>query len=75
MMALQLRLHERKLFPIGSMSVATRHTHDRDNIDWDSLAQQWFLRYKLRSSSANLLGYIKPLNRTACSHAKKSSAH
>jgi len=73
-MSLKLHLHERKPFPIGSISVADRHAHRRDNIHWDSLAQRWFLLYKLRSSSANLLPYTKLLNRTAGSHAKKSAA-
>jgi len=73
-MSLQLHLHERKPFPIGSMSVADRHAHHTDNIHWDSLAQRWFRLYKLRSPLANLLGYTKLLNRTAGSHAKKSPA-
>jgi len=73
-MSLQLHLHEQKLFPIGSISVANRHAHRRDNIHWDSLAQQWFRLYKLRSPSANLLGYTKLLNLTACSLDKKSPA-
>jgi len=73
-MSLQLHLHERKLFPIGSISVADRHAHRRDNILWDSLAQRWFRLYKLHSLSANLLGYTKLLNLTACSHNKKSPA-
>ena len=73
-MSLQLHLHELKLFPIGSLSVATQHTHGRDNIHWDSLAQQWFRLCKQRSPSANLLDYTKLPNRTECSHAKKSPA-
>jgi len=73
-MSLQLHLHERKLLPIGSISVADRHAHSRDNIHWDSLAQRWFRLYKLRSPSANLLGYTKLLNLTACSLDKKSPA-
>jgi len=75
-MSLQLYLYERKLFPIGSISVADRHAYRRDNIDWDSLAQHWFRLYKLRCPSANLLGYTKLLNLTAsaCSRNKKSPA-
>ena len=73
-MSLQLHLHERKLLPIGSISVADRHAHRRDNIHWDSLAQRWFRLYKLRSPSANLRGYTKLLNLTACSLDKKSPA-
>ena len=73
-MFLQLHLHERKLFPIGSMSVADRHAHRGDNIYWDSLAQRWFRLYKLRSPSANLLGYTKLLNLTAGSLDKKYPA-
>jgi len=73
-MFLQLHLHERKLFPIASMSVADRHALRRDNIHWDSLARRWFRLYKLRSPSANLLGYTKLLNLMACSHHKKSPA-
>jgi len=73
-MSLQLHLQERKRFPIGSISVADRHVDRRDNIHWDSLAQRWFHLYKLRSPSANLLGYTKLLNRTAGSHPKKSPA-
>jgi len=73
-MSLQLHLHERKLFPIGSISVADRHAHRRDNIHRDSLAQLWFPLYKLRSPSANLLGYTKLQNLTACSLDKKSVA-
>jgi len=65
-MALQLYLHEGKLFPIGSLLVADRHAHHRDIIDWDSLAHQWLHQYKLRSPSANLLAYTKLLNWTAC---------
>jgi len=60
-------------FPIGSISVADRHAHCRDNIHWDSLAQRWFRLYKLRSPSANLLAYTKLLNLTA-SNIKKSPA-
>ena len=56
------------------MSVADRHAHLRDNIDWDSLAQRWFCLYKLHSPSAKLLVYTKLLNWNACSHAKKSPA-
>jgi len=56
------------------MSVADRHAYHRDNILWDSLAPQWFRLYKLRSPSANLLGYTKLLNLTACFHNKKSPA-
>ena len=56
------------------MSVADQHAHCRDNIHCDSLAQRWFHLYKLRSPSANLLGYTKLLNLTACSHDKKSPA-
>jgi len=73
-MSLQLYLHERKLFPIGSISVANRHAQRRDNIHWDLLGQQWFRLYKLRSPSANLLGYTKLLNLTAGSLDKKSPA-
>jgi len=73
-MSLQLHLHERKPFPIGSISVADRHAYRRDNIHWDSLAQRWFRLYKLRSPSANLLDSTKLLNQTAGSHAKKSPA-
>jgi len=73
-MSLQLHLHEGKLFPIGSMSVADRYAHCRDNIHWDSLAQRWFRQYKLHSPSANLLGYNKLLNLTAGSHDKRSPA-
>jgi len=50
-MSLQLLLHEQKLFPIGSMSVADRHAFHSDNIHWDSLAQRLFRLYKLRSPS------------------------
>ena len=74
MISLQLHLHEQKRFPMGGMSVADRHTHRRDNIDWDSLAQRWFRLYKLGSPSANLLGYTKLLILTACSLDKKSPA-
>ena len=73
-MSLQLHLHEPKLFPIGRISVANRHDHRSDNIHWDSLAQRWFRLYKLRSLSANLLGYTKLLNLTACSLDKNSPA-
>ena len=73
-MALQLHVHQRKLFPIGSMSVADRYAHLRDNIYWDQLAQRWFGLYKLRSPSANLLGYNKLLNLTAGTHDKHSPA-
>jgi len=73
-MSLQLHLHERKLFPIGSISVADRLAHCRDNIHWDSLAQQWFFLYKLCTLSANLLAYTKLLNLTASSHNKNSRA-
>jgi len=73
-MSLQVHLHERKLFPMGSISVANRHAHRKDNIHWDSLAQRWFRLYKLRSLSANLLGYTKLLNLTACSLDNKSPA-
>jgi len=73
-MFLQLHLHERKLLPIGSMSVANRNTHRRDNIHWDSLAQRWLSVSKLRSLLANLLGYIMLLYLTACSYDKKSLA-
>jgi len=73
-MSLQLHLHEQKPFPIGSMSVANRHAHRSDNIHWDSLGPQWFRLYKLRSPMANLLGYTKLLNLTACSHETKSRA-
>jgi len=73
-MSLHLHLREGQPFPMGSMSVADSHTNSRDNIHWDSLAQEWFRLYKLRSPLANLLGYTKLLNRTACSHIKKSPA-
>jgi len=73
-MSLQLHLHERKLFPIGSMSVADRHTHRRDNIHWDWLGHRWVCLYKLCSLLANLLGYTKLLNLTASSRDKKSPA-
>ena len=73
-MPLQLPLQVLKLFPIGSMSVATRHTHRRDNIHWGSQAQRWFRLYKLRSPSAILLAYTKLLNGTVWSHTKKSPA-
>jgi len=56
------------------MSVGDRHAHRRDNIHWDSLAQQWFRLDKLRSPSGNLLAYSKLLNLTASSHDKKSPA-
>ena len=71
-MYLQLHLHERKLLPIGDMSVANCHVVRRDNIHRDSLAQWQFRLYKLRSPSANLLGYTKLLNLTACSHGEMS---
>ena len=73
-MSVQLHLHERKLFPMGSISVADPYADRRDNIHWDSLAQRWFRLYKLRSPSANLLAYTKLLNLTACSLDKKSPA-
>jgi len=73
-MSLQLPLHEGKLFPIGSMSVANRHSDRRNNIHWDSLAQWWFSLYKLCSAWAKLLGYTKLLNLTECSHDKNSCA-
>ena len=66
-MNLQLHLHERKLLPIGNMSVADCHVNYRDNIHRDSLAQCQFRLYKLRSLLVNLLGYIKLLNLTAYS--------
>ena len=66
-MYLQLHLHERKLLPIGDMSVANYHVNRRDNIHRDSLAQWQFRLYKLRSPSDNLLGYTKLLNLTTCS--------
>jgi len=72
--SLQLHLHERKLFPISSMSVAEQHAHRRDNIHLDSLAQRWFRLYKLHSLSANLLAYTKLLNLTSSSYDKKSPA-
>ena len=71
-MYLQLHLHERKTLPIGNMSVANCHVNLRDNIHQDSLAQWQFRLYKLRSPSANLLGYTKLLNLTACCHGKIS---
>ena len=71
-MYLQLHLHERKLLPIGDMSVANCQVNRRDNIHRDSLAQWQFRLYKLRSPSANLLGYTKLLNLTAYSHDKMS---
>ena len=71
-MYLQLHLHERKLLPIGSMSVAYCHVNRRDNIHWHSLAQWQFRLYKLRSPSVNLLGYTKLLNRTAYSLGEMS---
>ena len=71
-MYLQLHLHERKLLPIGDMSVANCHVNRRDNIYRDSLAQWQFRLYELRSPSANLLAYTKLLNLTACSHDKMS---
>ena len=71
-MYLQLHLHERKLLPMGNMSVAYYHVNRRDNIHHDSLAQWRFHLYKLRSPSVNLLGYTKLLNLTAYSHGKMS---
>ena len=71
-MYLQLHLHERILIPIGNMSVAYHHVNRRDNIHQDSLAQWQFRLYKLCSPSANLLGYTKLLNLTACSLAEMS---
>ena len=71
-MYLQLHLHERKTLPIGNMSVANCHVNHRDNIHQDLLAQWQFRLYKLRKPSANLLGYTKLLNLTACSHNKMS---
>ena len=71
-MYLQLHLHERKTLPISSMSVANCHVNRRDNIHQDSLAQWQFPLYKLCSPSANLLGYTKLLNLTACSHGEMS---
>ena len=71
-MYLQLHLHERKLLPIGNMSVAYCHVNHRDNMHRDSLAQWQFRLHKLCSLSANLLGYTKLLNLTACSHDKMS---
>jgi len=68
----QLHLDEGNLLPIGRMSVANRHTLDGDSIHWGSLAQWWFRLYKLRSLSANLLGYTKLPNPTTCFHNKKS---
>ena len=73
-MFLQLHLHERKLFPIGSISVGDRNTYCRDNIHWDSLAQRCLSVYKLHSLLENLLGYIKLLNLNACFYDKKSLA-
>jgi len=73
-MSLQQHLPQRKLFPLGMMLVADRHAPRRDYIHWNSLAEWWFRLYKLRSLSANLLGYTKLLNLTACSHYKKSPA-
>ena len=73
-MSPQLNLLERKPLPVSRMSVADEHVYLRDNIHWDSLAQQWFRLYKLRSPSANLLAYTKLLNLTACSRDKKSPA-
>lgn len=72
MMYLQLHLHERKPLPIGSMSVANPHANREDNIHRDSLAQWQFRLYKLRSPSANLLGYTKLLNQTAGSPGEVS---
>ena len=71
-MYLQLHLHERKLLPIGNMSVANCHVNRRDNIHRDSLANWQFHLYKLHSPSDNLLGYTNLLNLTACSHDKMS---
>ena len=71
-MYLQLHLYERKLLPIGNMSVADYHANCRDNIHRDSLAQWQFRLYKLRGPSANLLGYTKLLNLTAYSHDQMS---
>ena len=71
-MFLQLHLHERKLFPIASISVADQHAQHRDNIHLGSLAQRRFRPYKLRSPSANLLSYTKLVNLTVCSLDKKS---
>ena len=71
-MYLQLHLHERKTLPIGNMSVANCHVNRGDNIHQDSLPQWQFRLYKLRSPSANLLGYTKLLNLTACSHGEMS---
>ena len=71
-MYLQLHLHERKLLPIGNMSVANCHVNRRGNIHQDSLAQWQFCLYKLCSLLANLLGYTKLLNLTAGSHVKMS---
>jgi hypothetical protein len=73
-MYLQLHLHERKLLPIGNMSVANSHVNREDNIHQDSLAQWQFRLYKRGSPSVNLLGYSKLLNLTACSHAVMSPA-
>ena len=72
-MYLELHLHERKLLPIDNMSVADYHVNYRNNIHQDSLAQWQFRLYKLRSPSANLHGYTRLLNRTACSYGKMSS--
>jgi len=67
-------LHDRKMFLIGSMSLADQHALRRDNIHWNSLAHLWFRLYKLRSLLANLRGYTKLLNLTACFHDMKSHA-
>ena len=71
-MYLQLHLHERKFLPIGNMLVADCHANCGDNIHRDSLAQWQFRLYKLCSPSANLHGYTKLLNQTACSHNEMS---
>ena len=44
-MYLQLHLHERKVLPIGNMSVANCHASLRDNIHRDSLAQ-WHVEWR-----------------------------
>ena len=74
MMYVQLHLHERKLIPIGSMSVVDGHAYCTDNIHSDSLAEWWFCLIGLRSPSANLLAYTKLVNLTGYSHNKKSPA-
>ena len=71
-MYLQLHLHERKLLPIGNMSVANCHVNRGDNIHQDSVAQWQFRLYKLPSPSANLLDYTKLLNLIACFHREIS---